>query len=466
MNDKYSEVIFQSSQSMVSLHELDYVFDWIENLKNKTIVNVEIISLHDLKQWSFDDKLGKIKHQSNKFFSIEGIEVDTNWGTVNNWRQPIINQPEIGILGILCKVINGVLHFLIQAKIEPGNINIIQLSPTVQATKSNFTKVHNGNVPKYLEYFQNINKNNLIIDQLQSEQGARFLKKRNRNLVVYAEINEISDEFIWLTLNQIKKLLKIPNLVNMDTRTVISGFYPKITEFTQLLDYDSLSLFGRSLLRSSQGNDIDTNSLFEVSSFMANQKFHFDLSTRNCSLLDLGEWIYDEKRICHRDNKFFEVIGVNVSIENREVANWTQPMIRPCSQGICAFILKEINGTINLLVQSKIECGNLDIVELAPTVQCITGDYNLPSYEVPYLDYILHSNNGKIVLYDNYLSEEGGRFYHDVNRNIVVLAGDEFDQSLPERYIWLTLNQVYSLLRFNNIFNIQARSLISTFVYE
>jgi hypothetical protein len=126
---------------------------------------------------------------------------------------------------------------------------------------------------------------------------------------------------------------------------------------------------------------------------------------------------------------------------------------------------KEIEGIMYLLVQAKIECGNLDIIELAPTVQCITGDYTDPSYEVPYLDYILNADRVKLVLFDNYLSEEGGRFFHDVNRNIVVLADDDFDQNLPERYIWLTLNQVQNLLRFNNFFNIQARSLISTFVY-
>jgi oxidase EvaA len=465
MNDKFAELIYQSGQSKVSLHEIEYVFDWIDNLKNKTKVNVEIISLKDLKQWSFDDKLGKIKHQSNKFFSIEGIEVETNWGNVSNWKQPIINQPEIGILGLLCKTINGVLHFLIQAKIEPGNVNVIQLSPTVQATKSNFTKVHNGNVPKFLEYFQNVNRDNLVIDQLQSEQGARFLKKRNRNLVVYAEIDVIPDEFIWLTLNQIKALLKTPNLVNMDTRTVLSGFSYNIQNVPSYINSQDLGGMGGSLLKSSQSNRNTLNSLFDVSSFITNLKFQFELNTRNCNLISLGEWVYDENRIYHRDNKFFEVIGVKVSIENREVTNWDQPMIRPCSSGICAFILKEIEGIMYLLVQAKIECGNLDIIELAPTVQCITGDYTDPSYEVPYLDYILNADRVKLVLFDNYLSEEGGRFFHDVNRNIVVLADDDFDQNLPERYIWLTLNQVQNLLRFNNFFNIQARSLISTFVY-
>ena len=35
---------------------------------------------------------------------------------------------------------------------------------------------------KYLEYFQNVKPHQVLLDQLQSEQGARFLKKRNRNI--------------------------------------------------------------------------------------------------------------------------------------------------------------------------------------------------------------------------------------------------------------------------------------------
>lgn len=40
-----------------------------------------------------------------------------------------------------------------QAKIEPGNVNRIQISPTIQATKSNFMQTHGGKAPAYLEYF-------------------------------------------------------------------------------------------------------------------------------------------------------------------------------------------------------------------------------------------------------------------------------------------------------------------------
>ena len=101
MNVNYSKLIFLSECSDFSLHETEYVFEWIEKHRKAINVNIEVVSLDQLINWSFDNDLGKIKHNSNKFFSIEGIEVNTNWGQINKWKQPIINQPEIGILGIL-----------------------------------------------------------------------------------------------------------------------------------------------------------------------------------------------------------------------------------------------------------------------------------------------------------------------------------------------------------------------------
>lgn len=61
----------------------------------------------------------------------------------------------------------------------------------------------------------------ILVDQLQSEQGARFLHKRNRNIIVEVEESdpiEILDGFIWLSLGQIKELISYPNVLNMDTR--------------------------------------------------------------------------------------------------------------------------------------------------------------------------------------------------------------------------------------------------------
>lgn len=159
------------------------------------------------------------------FFSIDGICVQTNWGIKEKWDQPIINQPEIGFLGFIGKNINGILHLLVQAKIEPGNVNVIQISPTLQATRSNFLQVHKGKKPQFLEFFNGELKNKILLDQLQSEQGARFLKKRNRNIIIEvhkSDLIKIPPDFVWLTIGQIKKLMCEPNVINMDSRSVLS----------------------------------------------------------------------------------------------------------------------------------------------------------------------------------------------------------------------------------------------------
>ena len=113
-----------------------------------------------------------------------------------------------------------------QAKIEPGNLNIVQISPTLQATKSNYTQVHNGIKPLFRDYFNGEKQVDVLLDQLQSEQGARFLRKRNRNIIVEVVEGEqlaVPDNFLWITLGQLKQLIREDNLVNMDTYTVISG---------------------------------------------------------------------------------------------------------------------------------------------------------------------------------------------------------------------------------------------------
>ena len=203
------------------------LLSWIEDLNNSTLVNICECSINDNSFWFYDDYSGEILNRKRSFFSITGIRRYEGENLIK--EQPIINQPEIGYLGIICLEINGVLHFLMQAKIEPGNVNCVQISPTIQATKSNFTRAHGGKLPCYFELFENSQKYEVIYDQIQSEQAGRFYKKRNRNMIMIVDEEfEVFPTFRWMTLGQIKKLMEVDNLVNMDTRTVLSGI-PLIT---------------------------------------------------------------------------------------------------------------------------------------------------------------------------------------------------------------------------------------------
>ena len=458
-----------------SLHEGYFistaaVLDWLKKQNESVYTKVKQIPLTSMKMWNATDQ--SINHVSGKYFSIEGINVRTNYGSVPSWDQPIINQPEIGFLGFIVQRKRGVFHFLVQAKIEPGNINVVQLSPTLQATRSNYTRVHQGKTPLYLEYFNGSKHVDVLVDQLQSEQGARFLHKRNRNIIVEVDEHEelpVYDNFVWLTLRQIKDLMQYPNVVNMDTRTVVSciwyGGYTEsnlqllsVFDLIGNLQQEKLSQYVYSVL--SKDNHYHTT--YDIIKWITSLKFRYELNVSTLPIKDLTHWNWDGNIISHEQGKYFSVIGVNVKIGNREVASWDQPMVKPAQEGIAGFIVKKINGIYHFLVQAKLEPGNFDVIELAPTVQAITGNYRKGQneYVVPYIDYFVNEKLGK-VWYKTYQSEEGGRFYHEQNLNMIVEVDDNFPLDVEENYCWMTLNQLMSFVTYNNYVNISARSVIS-----
>ncbi|MCR4558612.1 MAG: NDP-hexose 2,3-dehydratase family protein [Bacteroidales bacterium] len=440
----------------------DEIRKWIKQRNKEVKVSVVQIPFSEMKKWHCNTD-GSLHHDSGKFFSIVGIDVKTDYGNNNHWRQPIINQAEVGYLGILTKVIDGVLYCLMQAKIEPGNVNCVQISPTLQATKSNYSRVHSGKSPDYLEYFVNVKPENIILDQLQSEQGARFLRKRNRNIIIKVDEDvPLLPDFRWMTLGQIKELIHEDNMVNMDTRTVLSGL--KISDYVTPLDgLNGMSELGRGLILSSSTNHNYTAIRGHLS-WLTSLKSKYDLIVTPCAINDMPGWKKTDTEIVREDGKYFKIIGVNVSISNREVSEWCQPLVQPMQQGICAFIIKKIDGVYHFLIQAKLECGNFDVMELAPTVQCLTDKVSV--IEAPdFYNYVVNARKEQI-LFDTLQSEEGGRFYHEQNRNLIVMADDNFPLELPPRYTWMTLRQIYEFLRFNNYLNIQARSLISALNYK
>lgn len=425
-------------------------------------MSIEQIPFRSMEGWKIEAD-GSLHHVSGKFFSIEGIHVVTDYPDRRSWEQPIINQPEIGYLGILAKEFDGILYFLMQAKIEPGNVNHVQISPTLQSTKSNFTRVHGGRKSAYLDYFQNARPEQILFDQLQSEQGARFLRKRNRNIIIKVEEEvPVLDDFRWMTLGQIKELMQTDNLVNMDSRTVISGL--DFTEFAMTEELRSqMTPLGRAMMGSAD-RKTGLHTMHEIQSWFTNLKASYDLAVSRMPLDKVSGWECRENEIARPDGKFFRVLGVRVHIGNREVRSWCQPLVQPMQQGLCAFVLKEINGVVHFLVQAKLECGNLDVFELAPTVQCLTGNIFKDAAKPPFTDYVLNAS-GDQILYDTLQSEEGGRFYHEQNRNLLVLADASFPVDVPGNFHWMTLGQINEFMRFNNYINIQARSLIAAIRY-
>jgi dTDP-4-dehydro-6-deoxy-alpha-D-glucopyranose 2,3-dehydratase len=453
--------IAESALSPGATEQLPDFRQWFAEFGQRAYAHAERIPLERLDRWNRDPVTGNIVHESGKFFTIEGLDVCIPSSPVPRWSQPIINQPEVGVLGILAKEFDGVLHFLMQAKAEPGNCNGLQLSPTVQATKSNYTRVHHGRPVPYLDHFRDASPHRVIVDVRQSEQGSAFHQKRNRNMVVETtEDVEVDDGFCWLTLGQVQDLLAVDDMINMDARTVLSCLPFAHADLGAVFARTEAD-FADSVIRSCSPGQGSLHTKQSILSWITDVRSRTDVSTRTVPLGSLPDWQYTDGRISHRSGRFFDVIGLAVEAGGREVGHWDQPVIEPHGMGIVAFLVRRINGVLHLLMQARVEAGYTDVIELAPTVQCTPMNYSdLPAAARPrFLSDVLAAEPDRIR-YDTILSEEGGRFYHARNRYLIIETDLAVEPEYPG-YRWMTLDQLVGLLRHSHYVNVQARSLVA-----
>lgn len=448
------------------------VAEWLEQQRAATPCIVRRIPLAGMTHWEWTGEPRRLAHRSGKFFSVSGVHVTTDTGPVSTWDQPILVQPEIGILGILTKTIDGVHHFLMQAKVEPGNINGVQLSPTVQATRSNYMQVHAGSAPAYVQYFREPARGRVLLNQLQSEQASRYYRKQNRNVIVELNDDEhvdVAPQFCWMTLVQIKELLKRPNMVNMDTRTVLAclpllGRQPtgdrQYTDLAPpLADALPLSPFGRALLDSTVVTDRAVHSLRDVMHWLTDLQAHHEMHVEPRAIDRLDGWVIDADAIRHASGKHFSVIAVDVETGAREVRRWQQPLLAHDAKGLNGFLVQRINGVLHFLVRACAYPGNRQVFDLGSTVSRSNADDAFGRGYPPFLD-LFRDPPHAWVRYSAVQSEEGGRFYHYQNRYVILELpeGHQIDDSPIHR--WMTLGQIQELLP-HGYFNIEGRNLLA-----
>lgn len=429
---------------------------WLAGWRAVNRLRVERVALDQMAGWRQQPHTGNLVHDSGRFFAVEGLRVRSDRHPDGAWSQPIINQPEVGVLGFLLREFDGVLHCLVQAKAEPGNINAVQLSPTVQATRSNFTRVHGGNAVPHLDRFASGGGRRVLADSIQSEQGSWFLRKRNRNLVVET-CDEIApgDDFRWLTLGQLRRLLREANTVNMDARSVLST----LTYQPEPAAPDTADEFRLGLRHSLHPSARPRHPMSELRSWLADVRTSVDLAQFPIPLVAVERWRHVSDAIRHQDHRYFQVIAVDVKASSREVDQWSQPMFSPVGEALVAFVVRRIAGVHHVLVQARVEAGSMTVAEIAPTVQCTPTNY-AEGDRPEYLDLVL-SAPPPSIRYDVAQSEEGGRFYRAVTRNLVVEVDDSFPVEQPERFRWMTLWQVNRMLGHTGYLNVEARSLFA-----
>ncbi len=212
--------------------DLKELKNWYSEQKQKSTMTIEDIPLLECEGWYLCPETGYVKHDSGDFFQVQGVRVTqkNEREVVGGWDQPMVTQIgyDGGLLGILRKRFDGIPHYLIDAKAEPGNPDLVQISPTLQATFSNLRKAHGGRKPHFAEYFETPEKceGTVLFAQWMSEDGGRLHLKRNRGMLVEVpaghDLKKLPATFKWVSLHQLKSLIKENSWVNPHIRGIIS----------------------------------------------------------------------------------------------------------------------------------------------------------------------------------------------------------------------------------------------------
>lgn len=415
---------------------MKYLKKWIKDQKKKNKIFIKRKNLNLLKNWIISEK--EIYHKTRNFFQVIGIRVNTNLYK-KTWDQPIMVQNENGILGILKKKINNEYKYLLQTKLEPGNINQLQISPTVQATESNYRRVHGGKKTQFLEFFL---KKKFIVKSKQSEQGLRYLNKFNTNYLLEIKTNlNLPKNFRWFSKPELNYLIKQNNLLHMDT----------------------ISVFSCAIKKGNNESLIYSNE--QLKRWFKKQNNKFKISHKKIDISDIKNWKVKKNSISNLNKRHFSIIGLNIKTNCREVKNWDQPIIAG-KKGFAGFVIKNFKGTTHYLcrfvLKPGLKGGNISCTTNFSDINDFRNNDNISSSEKKIIKFFFKK---KKYLYDTTHSDEGGRFYKTQVRRVIIKTNNEIDKKLDSKFIWVSHNQFLNLIK-NRMVDIEARLLFACYNFN
>jgi len=414
--------------------------DWLESHEERHRTQVTNVPLNQLRQWHISETTGFLEHESSRFFSIVGCKVHNieQGGITKIHTAPMILQQDVGILGLLATIVDGLLVFLVQAKIEPGNKPLAHVSPTVQATSSNLDRVHDGKDIPYLQWFLTADSyghdGHYLHDSLQTEHGEVFLGKKNRNAIKFINPQDfppIDEDFRLVSIKDLHDLALITSRLHADTRSILGAWLLSATRcFT---------------LPNSQPNSVRKQYVETI------------------PLSSLKAWTIQDGVLRGASDNALEVAGVSVHATSREISSWDQPLVRFSTIFLHLLVVRKSPGGFEILVSKRQSPGISENLELGPSY---TASGNRKPMDALATLFAQSGGTSMIdckpeVLFDNLLPEEGGRFFHQLTRHTVILLPKSKSPLAPHRSEWIPLRTLRTFGHMGLVLNMELRSLLA-----
>ena len=222
---------------------------------------------------------------------------------------------------------------------------------------------------------------------------------------------------------------------------------------------DTISIFSSFIKKVKCNYSINTNK--KIYSWLSQLDKNFYLKTKIIDLKKINKWSMNNKKISHNAKKHFSIIGINITANKREVKNWSQPILKGKDLAFAGFLKAKFNNTNHYLCRyilkpglkkSTIGC-TINTSDINNYQECLndTGKYFVKNF-------FLSQQFKKNIIFDNILSDEGGRFYKCQIRYMIIAIKNPEIIDIPKNYLWLSYNQMIEMI-YNKKLDIESRLL-------
>ena len=200
---------------------IEAVLSWLTEIRACAEIDCQPCALSSVPGWERDTH--ELRRRDGRYFRIFGVEVESDAREVPGWTQPMVQPVETGIAAFVTRRIGGLLHFLVQARMEPGVWNLIELGPTVQWLPG--VPTDEDQAPYLLEEVITGTAGVVRHRSTQCEEGGRFYRYATENIVL--ELDPADDRpappnYTWVTLSQLNTLIRYGNHLNIEARSVLA----------------------------------------------------------------------------------------------------------------------------------------------------------------------------------------------------------------------------------------------------
>ncbi len=198
-----------------------------------------------------------------------------------------------------------------------------------------------------------------------------------------------------------------------------------------------------------------------LKSFLAQTIQYAQFELNEITMDQQDQWSFKDGVLVHKSNGFFQVTGYKDHTSTLERLMLYQP------QGAFnGLLVHKSNDGIFVMVQARIEPGNVGIGQYGPTVQSTPANYLRMhgGKATPFLEYFFeYRSDARLV--SNSTQLDLGEIYYQKTKKLCFVETNELIPT-SDQMIWVELSALFDLAQHDHLVNTDLRSMLGVFDWQ